>query len=264
MLNTLTKFLDLTRITPTTEKSAYMLKFTLETLRELKRINAPQGTREHWQKSVDLSRAWAGLLLSTLNVEIERTGAAYAPSPALFVSNHIGHLDIPVWLNEAPVTFVSRHDLKYWPIIGPGAVAIGTTFVNRGSHSSRSKTVSEVGKTLTEKGRSVVIFPEGSTSIEGKQWKAGSFKIAARYGVPVQAARIFYEPVRETAFVGNDDLVTTVWRTAKLPKIKLSIEVFEPKIIRDPIKDCNEIEQMVKASMHAKLKEAGWKFHSHY
>lgn len=256
----LTKYLDWNLINPPTEKCGLLVKYALSSIRELKRIQAPEGSREHWLKAMDITRAWASSILSTLDVEIERTGADYAPSPCLFVSNHIGHLDVPVWLSEVPVTFVSRHDLKYWPIIGPGAVSIGTTFVNRGSHSSRSRTVSEVGKTLTEKGRSVVVFPEGSTSIEGKPWKAGTFKIAARYGVPVQAARIFYEPIRETAFVDNDDLVTTIWRTARLPKIKLSIEVFEPRIIKDPVKDCQDIEIMVKNSMNEKLKSKGWNF----
>lgn len=84
-------------------------------------------------------------------------------SPTLFLVNHISWFDIPVLGAQKPLHFLSKAEVRHWPLIGWLAHKAGTLFIWRGAPGAAQKSLDEITQCL-EQGHSVVIFPEGTTS----------------------------------------------------------------------------------------------------
>lgn len=81
---------------------------------------------------------------------------------ALWASNHISWMDIPVMGSVSPAFFLSKAEIGNWPIFGHLARAAGTLFIERGSGDAGS--VSEQITDFLRRGYSVVFFPEATTT----------------------------------------------------------------------------------------------------
>lgn len=111
---------------------------------------------------------------------------------ALWVSNHVSWLDIPVVGSVCPAFFIAKSEVKDMPVIGPLATAAGTMFIKRGSGDAGS--VSEQLATFLDQEYPVIFFPEGTTS-DGKQVKKVHGKLlqaSIDSGVPVQPIVLCY------------------------------------------------------------------------
>jgi lyso-ornithine lipid O-acyltransferase len=86
--------------------------------------------------------------------------------PTLYVMNHISWFDIPVLACQQPLHFLSKAEIRNWPLIGWLANRAGTLFIKRGRHGAAQKSLEEITNCL-QSGGSVVIFPEGTTT-DGK------------------------------------------------------------------------------------------------
>lgn len=86
--------------------------------------------------------------------------------PTLYVMNHISWFDIPILACQQPLHFLSKAEVRTWPLIGWLADRAGTLFIQRGRHGAAQKSLKEITGCL-QSGGSVVIFPEGTTT-DGK------------------------------------------------------------------------------------------------
>jgi len=114
-------------------------------------------------------------------------------SHALWVSNHVSWVDIPVIASVAPVFFLSKAEVATWPVIGTLARAGGTLFIQRGSGDSGS-VASQIADFLRQK-LPVLFFPEGTTT-NGRDVKRihGKLLVAAiETGTPVQPLALCYQ-----------------------------------------------------------------------
>jgi len=59
-----------------------------------------------------------------------------------------------------PVVFVSKREVKKWPVIGLWITLCGTIFVNRQKKDRVALLVAEMSRKLKE-GASILLFPEG-------------------------------------------------------------------------------------------------------
>lgn len=83
----------------------------------------------------------------------------------LIISRHIGYIDGLVLGGMIPLTFVSKSEIKKWPVIGWVVRVAGTIFVDRQNKSRVSEPLRAMENRL--KGNlNVLIFPEG-TSTDG-------------------------------------------------------------------------------------------------
>ena len=148
-----------------------------------------------------LSRWSAGLLLC-LGVRVVMTGSR-PPKPFFLAANHLGYLDVLVLGAKLGGTFVSKHDVRDWPVLGHLARVTGTIFVNRDRRRDTLRVLKEIDRAV-DRGAGVVIFPEG-TSSRGDgvlPLKTGLLEWAARRQFPVHAATLRYEtgdPARPAA-----------------------------------------------------------------
>jgi len=119
--------------------------------------------------------------------------AGEAPRTGLIVSNHISYVDILVFSAAIGCSFVSKAEVKDWPLFGPFAKLSGTVFVWRHSAADSVRAYSELRECLKE-GHPVVLFPEGTTN-DGEKvlpFRSTMFQAAIDVGAPVIPALISY------------------------------------------------------------------------
>ena len=181
---------------------------------------------------------WAGDILTTLNVHVEKVGQPSREEPVLFVGNHISYVDIPLLMFVSPVVFVAKKQLGSWPVIGTACRSVGTILVDRDSKASRKSSGELIAPCIQERRQSVCIYPSGTTSIdESTAWRWGPFQIAARHSIPVQPFRIRYDQMERAAFLLEDSLLPHLWRFLSGGPIKATVEFHSPVLITDPEKD---------------------------
>jgi 1-acyl-sn-glycerol-3-phosphate acyltransferase len=104
-------------------------------------------------------------VLRILAAEIESSGPC--PRDGLLVSNHLSYLDILVLITLTPAVFVSKSEVRHWPVFGWFARMAGTIFLDRTRRADVVRIGAEIAAVLRS-GHLVVLFPEG-TSSDGRQ-----------------------------------------------------------------------------------------------
>ena len=180
-----------------------------------------------------VTRAWHARLCRLLGLDIQVDGTA--ADGVLLVANHISWLDIPVLGACAPFVFLSKSEVRHWPLIGWMAGIVGTLYIERGAHQT-ADLAAAIGDQIRA-GRSVVIFPEGTTG-EGhdlRRFHSRLFAAAQQPGIRVQPVAIRYgsngKPDGVAPFVGDDDLVSHLWRVLhqrRLPVRITFLPTFDP------------------------------------
>jgi 1-acyl-sn-glycerol-3-phosphate acyltransferase len=115
------------------------------------------------------------------------------PTSGLLVTNHLSYLDILFLSTAVPCVFVSKVEVRKWPLFGLCADLCGTIYVDRSNRASSRDAAGEVEKALAA-GITVLVFPEG-TSTDGSEvlpFHPTFFEPAVQAHVPVTAAAIRY------------------------------------------------------------------------
>jgi 1-acyl-sn-glycerol-3-phosphate acyltransferase len=109
--------------------------------------------------------AWAAKLLAILNVRITVHGRppTVRGEGALLVSNHVSWMDIHLLHSLLPGRFVSKAEVRAWPLVGWMAASAGTLFLER-TRKSDARRVNEEMSGLLASGACLALFPEGTTS----------------------------------------------------------------------------------------------------
>jgi 1-acyl-sn-glycerol-3-phosphate acyltransferase len=106
----------------------------------------------------------------------------------VIVSNHQSHYDIFVLYGWLPVDFkwVMKQELRKVPGIGIGCEKVGHIFIDRSNHEKALASL-EAAKAKIINGTSVIFFPEGTRSRDGRMrpFKKGAFKMALDLGLPL-------------------------------------------------------------------------------
>ena len=109
-----------------------------------------------------LRRRWSRRLLGILGLRLQLQGAPIAPGTML-IANHISWVDIFVINAVAPSAFVSKAEVRNWPVIGWLSARSDTIFLRRGSRGHARIINAEIAA-LLDAGDNVAIFPEGTTT----------------------------------------------------------------------------------------------------
>jgi 1-acyl-sn-glycerol-3-phosphate acyltransferase len=137
-----------------------------------------------------LARFWARILaggmgcrLAVSGMENLEPGATY-----IFASNHASAFDILALLAVLPKNFrwIAKKELFRIPIFGPSLKAAGYIAIDRSDRRAAMHSIMAAAERI-QGGASVVIFPEGTRSPDGKllPFKSGGLMLAQRSGRPV-------------------------------------------------------------------------------
>lgn len=115
----------------------------------------------YWHVHHGTAAWWHGRLTRILALQITTSGIE--PQPAtLVVCNHISWLDIVVLGHLMPTCFLSKSEVRQWPLIGWLAMRAGTLFIRRGGGEANNISQT-IGRHLLHEGI-LTLFPEGTTT----------------------------------------------------------------------------------------------------
>lgn len=181
-------------------------------------------------------QAWALKMLAVLGIRLELRGQPPVAGPALLVANHISWLDILVMHAARHCRFVSKADVRHWPLIGSLATGAGTLYIERASRRDAMRVVHHMAESL-ERGEVVAVFPEGTTSngLELLPFHANLIQAAISARAPAQPVALSFLDTRTRApslapcYVDDDMLVMSVWRTVSAPPVTAVVHFGEPQ-----------------------------------
>ena len=193
----------------------------------------PRITPENRQRRIQV---WSSQMLICLGLELRVTGQPAAHGPMLLVANHISWVDITALHAARFCRFVSKADVKHWPLIGALASGVGTLFIERESRRDAMRMVQHMAQSLRD-GDVLAIFPEGTTS-DGtglRPFHANLFQAAISADAPVQPVAINFIDIQSgmlttaPGYINDDTLLVSVWRTLCTPGIAVVIHFGAPQ-----------------------------------
>jgi len=182
-------------------------------------------------------QAWATRMLQVLGIQLQLRGVPPAAGPMLLVANHISWLDILVLHATRHCRFVSKADVRHWPLIGTLASGAGTLYIERESRRDAMRVVHHMAESLRA-GEILAVFPEGTTS-DGRHllpFHGNLIQAAISAEAPVQPVALSFLgvesglPSYSPCYIDNDTLVASVWRTLSGPPIAAVVTFGQPQL----------------------------------
>jgi 1-acyl-sn-glycerol-3-phosphate acyltransferase len=137
-----------------------------------------------------IARLWARMLLGAAGVRLEVQGKENVDplKPYIFAANHQSQFDIFALLAAVPVSFswLAKEELFRIPLLGAAMKAADYIPINRTDRRSAFASIDEAAMRVRQ-GASIVIFPEGTRSPDGKVrgFKKGGFFLAIKSRQPM-------------------------------------------------------------------------------
>jgi 1-acyl-sn-glycerol-3-phosphate acyltransferase len=197
-----------------------------------------------------LVQQWSAQALRILGVRLQVLGAEPAGA-MLVVANHMSWLDIIVMNAACPSRFVSKADVKHWPVVGRLVEASGTLFIERENRRDALRVVHHMAECLRA-GERLAVFPEGTTG-DGSQvlpFHANLLQAAVATNsavCPVGLRYALVDVLKDTPaawvdasfgtpqamhpaplYINNDTLVRSIWRTVRAADLCAVVHWGEP------------------------------------
>jgi 1-acyl-sn-glycerol-3-phosphate acyltransferase len=163
---------------------------------------------------------WSQKMLRVLGIAL-RVDGQVASGGCLLAVNHISWLDIMVVHAVAPqARFVSKADVKAWPLISRLVDSAGTLYIERERKRDALRVVHAMAEALAA-GHTVAIFPEGTTSTGHGllPFHANLLQAAIATATPVQPVALRFSDSSDDVsaameFVGATTLAESLWTSA--------------------------------------------------
>lgn len=185
-----------------------------------------------------LVRTWSRQMLAILGVELVLRGHAPERGPVLLVANHISWLDILVMNAAHPARFVSKADVKHWPVLGALITGAGTLYIERESRRDAMRVVHQMADAL-KAGDTVAVFPEGTTG-DGRDllpFHANLIQAAISAHAPVMPVALDFvdgsSGQRSDAplFIGDTTLLQSIWSTLRAVDLQAVVHHGAPQTV---------------------------------
>jgi len=159
---------------------------------------------------------WCAAMLRLLGIRVVVRGDWHA-APVMVVANHVSWIDILAINAAGSVRFVSKADVRRWPVLGWLVACGGTLFIERERKRDAMRVVHQVAQAL-QGGDVIAVFPEGTTS-DGHgvlPFHANLLQAAITTGTPVQPVALRYADATHAvspaaAYIGDTSLLQSLW-----------------------------------------------------
>ncbi len=164
---------------------------------------------------------WSQRVLQSVSLRLRVFGTPpTAGTGTLLVANHVSWADVPAIHSVVPAHFVSKSEVRAWPLIGWMAAQAGTLFLDR-DRKIAARAMNDTIAAFLAQGKMVALFPEGTTSAGDRvlPFYPSLFEPAVQSGALVQPLAIRYcdaagNPTDAAAFVGEMTLRESLRRLA--------------------------------------------------
>lgn len=195
-----------------------------------------------------IPKLYHGLLLKLLGIRVTVSGNLKPNVPLIVISNHVSWLDILVIGSSFPCYFVAKSEIAGWPIFGFLAKMQNTIFINRAAKGTKvGKQVDQLSEILKQN-KTVVLFPEGTTSdgnrvLKFKSALFGAAKPTDDYVPYVQQICLHYHKTtgmpmtrRHRPFVawyGDADLIPHLKKMLSFTPVDVHIDIGQDYLYSD-------------------------------
>ena len=159
---------------------------------------------------------WSAKLLRLIGITLHAQGTTRAGAK-LVVSNHVSWLDIAAIHAVIPEAhFVSKADVKQWPLIGKLVAGAGTLFIEREKKRDALRVVHQMAEAL-QAGDTVAVFPEGTTG-DGRTllpFHANLLHAAVTTATPVQPVVLRFFDAQHSIIHSRSFSVRRRWRRVR-------------------------------------------------
>jgi 1-acyl-sn-glycerol-3-phosphate acyltransferase len=180
------------------------------------------------------------------------------PSQGLIASNHLSYLDILLYGATVPCVFVSKVEVRSWPLLGLLAALGGTVFIDRKSAASTAEAARRIADLLAA-GVLVLVFPEGTSSdgAEVLRFHASLFEPAVRVGAAVTAAAIEYSSASATegdlCYYGDISFAPHLIETLQLAEIAATLRFGSPGKVYGDRKQAARLTREAVVTLRARV-----------
>ena len=142
------------------------------------------------EKAQVFPKYWARIIAGIAGAKVSVVGGQLLKSetPYIFAANHLSQFDIFAMQGYLGVDFrwLAKKELFEIPVFGPAMRMAGYIPVDRSKGRQALKSLNEAAERIAA-GTSVIIFPEGTRSSDGKlhPFKSGAMVLAIKAGVPI-------------------------------------------------------------------------------
>jgi len=200
------------------------------------------GLPNRWKIISRLARSFTLLLRLILKIKVTVQGEEGQLERGGFViiANHMSYVDGMVLGSIFPIVFVSKREVKRWPIVGQWNTLCGTIFINRQHKEQVGSLVAEMKRKLQQEAN-LLLFPEGTSTNGEKMLPFQTVPLAAPLRnrsiiVPVTLTYKSIEDMPVTAanrdlvyWYGDMDFVTHFWRLLGLRGVEAMVTI-QPRI----------------------------------
>ena len=190
---------------------------------------------------------WARMMawVTPMRVEVEGRENIDPRQSYVLVSNHQSQYDIFMLYGWLGVDFkwVMKQELRKVLGIGVACERLGHIFIDRSNHAAAIATL-EAARTKIVDGTSVIFFPEGTRSTDGRllRFKRGAFRMAIDLGLPILPLTV----------TGTRDVLPA--NTSDLMPGSARLIIHEPIAIEGvTVEDCQELSDRVRAVIASSL-----------
>ena len=186
-----------------------------------------------WSHKQWIARVWSRWLLRMLGIRLVVKNPPKLNLRGVMVSNHSSWVDIFAANSVQPVRFISKSEVRDWPVLGTLVTLAGTLYVERGNRSKINQTNNEI-RAAVEAGDLVGFYPEGTTS-DGTYllpFKTNLFQPAVAYGMTVYPVAVLYRQKGQAtllaSYAGDTTFGQSFFSLLRARGVEAHIEYGEP------------------------------------
>ena len=195
-----------------------------------------------WKVISRLNRNFTLLMRLILNIKVTVSGdeGQLERGGYVIIANHVSYVDGIVLGSIFPILFVSKREVRKWPIVGQWNVLCGTIFINRQKKGLAGALIRELTRKLKQEAN-ILLFPEGTSTDGEKMLPFQTVPLAAPLRsrsiiVPVTVTykTIEDQPVtpanRDSVYwYGDMEFVSHFWNLLALRNVEVLVTI-QPKI----------------------------------
>ena len=181
-----------------------------------------------------------------IKVTVEGDAGQLEGGGYVIISNHFGYLDGIILGSLFPVIFVSKREVKSWPLVGQWTTLCGTVFINRQKKGLIPLAVKEISQKLKQRAN-ILLFPEGSATNGERMlpFQTAPLAAALRSGAIIVPVTLAYQSIEEQPVsAANRDLIYCYGGMAFAPHFLklLTLRQVEVRVTIQPKVDCSRYE----------------------
>jgi lyso-ornithine lipid O-acyltransferase len=200
------------------------------------------GLPNRWKIVSRLNRNFTLLVRLILNIKVTVAGdeGQMERGGYVIIANHVSYVDGIVLGSIFPILFVSKREVKRWPIVGQWNILCGTVFINRQRKEEVGSLVDEMIRKLKQEAN-ILLFPEGTSTNGEKLLPFQTVPLAAplRSRSIIVPATIAYKNIDDAPvtpanrdliyWYGDMDFVSHFWKLLALRSVEALVTI-QPKI----------------------------------